>query len=125
MKPQCARKGLTLVELMIVLIILGVLASWAIPMYFDNVREARRSDAIGSLNRVLAQQELFYANNQANYTVTVADLGFDQFTGATQFGGTFPGFGGADTTLSEDDHYAIKVSPCANPNNSTRVCIQL
>ncbi len=117
--------GYTLVELMIVLVILGVLASWGIPMYFDNVRDARRSDAIGSLNRVLAQQELFYSNNQSNYTVSVANLGFGGFSGSAIFGGTFPGFGGPDTTVSEDNHYAIKLGPCAAPNGSTSVCIQL
>lgn len=106
-------RGYTLVELMIVLVILGVLASWAIPQYFEYVRDSRRSDAIGSLNRVLAQQELFYSNNQSNYTVTVDNLGFERFGG------------NADTTLSESGHYAIEMVQCANPNASVSTCIQL
>ena len=57
--------------------------------------------------------------------MTVNDLGFDGFTGSTKFGGTFPGFGGADTTSSDDDHYAVKVGTCTAPNNSTSVCVQV
>ena len=105
--------GYTLVELMIVLVILGVLASWAIPQYSEYVRESRRADAIGSLNRLLAQQELFYSNNGSSYTAFVASLGYNAYSGNT------------DTTLSEDGHYAIALATCAAPNDDTSTCIQL
>ncbi len=104
--------GYTLVELMIVLVILGVLASWAIPQYFGYVREARRADAIGSLNRILAQQELFYSNNGSTYTAFVASLGYNTY-------------GAADTALSEDGYYAIEMEACAAPNDDPQTCIQL
>ena len=77
------------------------------------MREARRADAIGSLNRVLAQQELFYSNNGSSYTAFVASLGYNAYSG------------NADTTLSEDGYYAIELANCAAPNDDARTCIQL
>jgi type IV pilus assembly protein PilE len=105
--------GYTLIELMIVLGIVAVLASWAIPQYFEYVRDSRRADAIGSLNRVLAQQELFYSNNGSAYTAFVASLGYDTYSGNN------------DTTLSEDGYYAIELANCAAPNQDPQTCIQL
>ncbi|MGI9316456.1 MAG: type IV pilin protein [bacterium] len=83
MKPMKSRysRGYTLIELMMVLGIIGVLASWAVPEYFDYVRDSRRADAISSMNRMLAQQELFYANNNSVYTDQVLDLGYPNTLG--------------------------------------------
>ncbi len=94
-------RGYTLIELMIVLGILGVLASWGVPQYFEYVRDSRRADAIGSMNRMLAQQELFYANNNSAYTDQVADLGYDTY-------------GGNSIAESEEGFYSITMAACGS-----------
>ena len=40
-----SKKGFTMVELLVVLIILAILVAVAVPMYFANVRRARASEA--------------------------------------------------------------------------------
>ncbi len=110
MKKTATFKGYTLIELMITLVILGVLSSWAIPEYFGYVRDSRRADAIASMTRILAQQELFFGNNQSTYTTFVASLGY-----ATA--------GGSSILRSEEGYYSITMS--ATCGTGTSDCINL
>lgn len=45
MNKSCHQQGFTLIELMIVIVVVAILASLALPSYQDSVRKARRSDA--------------------------------------------------------------------------------
>jgi type IV pilus assembly protein PilE len=67
-------KGFTLVELMIVVVVFTILASFAIPSYMDNLRKSRRSDATIALNTLAAQQEKFFAFYRT-YTTVIAGPG--------------------------------------------------
>jgi len=59
----CIQHGLTLIELMIVVAILGLLASIALPSYQQSVRAGARSEAQSLLLQVAANQERFYSDN--------------------------------------------------------------
>jgi type IV pilus assembly protein PilE len=54
-------KGLTLIELLIVIVIVGVLAAIAIPTYSNYMIRARRADAKTALEQLRASQEMFRA----------------------------------------------------------------
>lgn len=56
-------KGVTLIELMVVIVIVGILASIAVPSYRNYVIRAQRTDAMSALLRVTAAQEKFYLQN--------------------------------------------------------------
>lgn len=56
-------RGVTLVELMVVLVIIGILASIVYPAYTESIREARRSDARTSLLEMAQFMERYYAAN--------------------------------------------------------------
>jgi type IV pilus assembly protein PilE len=56
-------RGVTLLELMTVVVILGILAAIAIPSYRSYLLRAQRTDATTALLRVAAAQEKFYLQN--------------------------------------------------------------
>ena len=55
--------GFSLVELMIVIVIIGVLAAVAVPIYNNNVTKARMSEADAALGSIRTQLRVFYGEN--------------------------------------------------------------
>lgn len=55
------KNGFTLVELMIVIVIVGVLAAIAVPIYTSNVKRAKMSEADASLGTIRTQLRVYYA----------------------------------------------------------------
>jgi type IV pilus assembly protein PilE len=66
-------QGVTLLELMIVVVIVGILASIAVPTYRSYVMRSQRSDATAGLLRIASAQEKFYLRNNT-YTNNLALL---------------------------------------------------
>ena len=65
-------KGLTLIELLIVIVIVGILAAIAIPMYSNYMIRARRADAKTALEQLRASQEMRRAERGSYETNIVA-----------------------------------------------------
>lgn len=87
--------GFTLIELMIVVVVIGILASIAVPAYQGFLERSRRSDAITALLNVQMAQEKFRAN-------------------CTQYAEDFGGGGcGAleldMSTTSQEGHYSLDI----------------
>ena len=61
-------KGFTLVELMMVIAIIGIIASIAIPNYSEYMTRTKRTEAIGLLSDIAARQERFLAQNNRYIT---------------------------------------------------------
>lgn len=56
-------RGFTLIELLIVVVVIAVLLAIAIPLYGEQVRQARRADAQRVLMDMALEQEKWRANN--------------------------------------------------------------
>ena len=74
-------RGITLIELMIVVVVVSILAAVAYPNYRDYAARAKRNEARAALLQVATNQERFYLNNNT-FSTDMTDLGFsdDPFT---------------------------------------------
>ena len=68
-----AQRGLTLIELMVVLVILGIIISIGYPGYTGQMRKSRRAAAVSTIQDAALAQEQFRANNPTYGTV--AEIG--------------------------------------------------
>lgn len=66
-------RGMTLVDLIVVLAILGVVASMALPSYQAQIAKSRRADAIAALTHLQAAQEQFRAHH-GSYALAMGAL---------------------------------------------------
>ena len=71
MKQLKYRKGLTLIELLIVVIILGALAAIAIPRMSSSSDTAKTKACLTNVETINTQVELYYANNENWPTISV------------------------------------------------------
>ncbi len=64
------RKGFTLVELAVVIVIIGVLAAFGVPRFLKSVERSKAAEAFQYLSAVRAAQERFLAKNGYYYAGT-------------------------------------------------------
>jgi prepilin-type N-terminal cleavage/methylation domain-containing protein len=75
----CPRKGFTLVELMVVIVVIGILMAISIPAY-KKVREKAYVRTIeGSLRSIFTAKEVYFAENPDKDKVMLVDLKAGQY----------------------------------------------
>lgn len=67
--------GLTLVEVLVVMLLLGVVLLLVMPVYGEQVRKARRVVATAELLQLAARQEHYFINHR-HYARDLTDLGY-------------------------------------------------
>ncbi len=111
------KKGFTLIELLVVVLIIGILASIAIPQYFKVVEKARVAEAMSIISTVKSAEERFLAKGGV-YTADFTTLDI-AYTGMTATAITTKFYGGTVTaaTCASGPCYLMTVT--RHTNNST------
>jgi type IV pilus assembly protein PilE len=78
-------RGLTLIELMIVVVVVGILAAIAYPNYREFVARATRNEAKAALLKAATNQERHYLQNN-QFSVDLNQLGFSSSPYTTDTG---------------------------------------
>lgn len=94
------QRGITLMELMIVVTIMGILAGVAFPAYKAYVDRAKRTEGKAFLMEVAARQERYYFDNNS-YASDAQDLGY-----------------ASSTPSSDERHYSL-ANPIANGDSGS------
>ncbi len=89
-------RGITLIELMVVVAIVGILAAVAYPSYMSHIQKTRRTDGTAKLMEIMAQQERHYSLNNTY----VALSGLSAYS--------------SDSVDSEEEHYVITAAACGS-----------
>ncbi len=95
-------RGITLLELLIVVVIVGIMAAIAYPNYRDFAARAKRTEAKAILLEIAQNQERFYLQN-SRYG-TLSELGY---TG--------------DTIETDTQSYDVTINPPPDASNFTAV----
>jgi prepilin-type N-terminal cleavage/methylation domain-containing protein len=84
-RPARGRRGFTLIELMIVVVIIGILAALAIPKFTSVTKRAKESEAAPLLRQIATLQERYHAR-EGVYTTDMAQLeGGPEMTGGKYY----------------------------------------
>lgn len=107
MEARQKEDGFTLIELLVVIIIIGILAAIAIPVFLNQRQKAWDSAVKADLRNAATAEETYYTEN-ATYSAAVADL-------------TTAGF-----KLSDDGNYAVDAATSFTVPTATAAefCVQ-
>ena len=124
----------TLVEIMMVVVILGIIASLAIPNYQIAVENSRSAEGVNILTTILGAEKRWALENGNIYTVNMSDLDFTTGYGgfnAAQLANPQPAFGsnGVVASITRNNakyDYTLSISDqgtvtCAN-GAGTPIC---
>ncbi|MDR7267472.1 type IV pilus assembly protein PilE [Pelomonas saccharophila] len=109
--------GFSLIELMVALVVAGILAAIAYPVYTSHVQRGRRADAINALTAVMQAQERYRGNNSA-YASTLTALNVNVSTIAPLYSITLAGIG---TPASFASGYIATAAPVAGGKQASDV----
>lgn len=115
---RAAKKGFTLVEILIVVIILGILAAIVIPQFTEASSEARVSSVMTNLQTIRSQLLLYKTQHKEVYPGSASD--------ATVFGDQMTQYTDADGAISATPDAAHPYGPYlqsvpANPISGSKV----
>ena len=103
------KTGLTLIELLLVMVIIAIIGTIAYPTYRNHAVRVRSSDAKVKLLEVMQEQRKFYTNNNTYTTDLIGDLHYSD--------------AGSGAVATDQNLYMITASQCGT--ESLTQCVNL
>ncbi|MEE2972875.1 MAG: prepilin-type N-terminal cleavage/methylation domain-containing protein [Planctomycetota bacterium] len=103
-RRNTVKRGFTLIEILIVVVILGILAAIIVPQFTDAAQDANESSARSQLQSVRSQIELHRVQNNGAAPADLAELVTDNYIRAVPVwpAGFAATYSGGDLTLQYD-----------------------
>lgn len=116
-KLNCSAKkqaGITLIELMVVIVIVGIIASFAYPTYRDHINKTRRTDGQATMLKIMQEQRKYFSNENTYTTDIIDDLGFTDS-------------GDGNSIESDEGFYSISAGACTEDGDTLAInrCVEL
>ena len=108
MRKMINKKGFSLVELMIVVVIMGILIAVAIPLYGSIIKNAKNKTCASNIDAI-EKAALVYYNENGKAASDISDLKFDDGVpicpwGDVEYTATFSNAAGEATVVCHGDH---------------------
>ena len=114
------RRGFTLIELMVAVVIAGILAAVAYPNYTSYVQRSRRADAAAVLTAVVQAQER-YRGNRSTFSSSMEELKIDSST--KHYDVSITNLSGVENLVSG---YVVTATPKAgSPQLNDKDCVSM
>lgn len=106
--------GFSLIELMVVVVIIAILASIAVPAYTSSIRKSRRTEAKTALLDLAAREERYFATQNV-YSTSPAALAYGSGAWPVPIGNYYSisSVSSAPATATTPGTYTLQIQPTA------------